>query len=85
MVMIKTDKARQALRNRASLSVQDQQLVFSVKNAVEQGAPEPVKENIGLSNLRRQLELQYRSYSLVTTCDATEFRALLTINLASHA
>jgi len=67
------------------LSVQDQQLVFSVKNAVEQGAPEPVKENIGLSNLRRQLELQYRSYSLVTTCDATEFRALLTINLASHA
>src|SRR5688500_346440 len=47
------------------ISVNKRQLVFIVKNSVESVMEEHgVKENIGLSNLRRQLELLYKEYSL---------------------
>src|SRR5688572_30355850 len=40
------------------LSVLNRKLTFIVKNSTgEQSAEQPIKENIGLSNLRRQLEL----------------------------
>jgi LytS/YehU family sensor histidine kinase len=67
------------------LTVNKRQLKFIVKNSVE--VPEAsglVKENIGLSNLRRQLELLYKDYSLVVDRNQTEFIATLEINLASH-
>ena len=51
------------------LSVKNRQLAFFVKNSTE-GFPreEKVKENIGLSNLRRQLELLlYRLQSVCST------------------
>ena len=67
------------------LTLNRKQLKFIVKNSVE--APEasgPVKENIGLSNLRRQLELLYKEYSLVVDRNPAEFIATLEINLASH-
>jgi two-component system LytT family sensor kinase len=67
------------------LSINKRQLVFSVKNSSEivpeQGA---VKENIGLSNLRRQLELLYTDYNLAVKQEASVFIATLKINLASH-
>ncbi|MDB5209366.1 MAG: histidine kinase [Sediminibacterium sp.] len=67
------------------LSVTKRQLVFLVKNSSEQFSGEKtVKENIGLSNLRRQLELLYTNYGLSVEQGASVFTATLKINLASH-
>lgn len=65
------------------LSVRNRRLSFVVKNSSEATAG-AVKENIGLSNLRRQLELLYNEYHLSAQQGAGEFSATLTINLASH-
>jgi two-component system LytT family sensor kinase len=65
------------------LSVNRRQLTFIVKNSTETAAA-AVKENIGLSNLRRQMELQYTDYSLDLIQSTTEFVATLIINLSSH-
>jgi LytS/YehU family sensor histidine kinase len=67
------------------LSIKKRQLAFLVKNSTE-GVSEDgnVKENIGLSNLRRQLELLYKDYQLSIQQDSSEFTANLKINLASH-
>ena len=47
------------------LSVKNRQLEFVVKNSTETGTDEKtIKENIGLSNLRRQLELLYTDFNL---------------------
>lgn len=67
------------------LSLQKRQLRFIVKNSSEAPPAESgVKENIGLSNLRRQLTLLYRDFSLLTQQKEALFSAELTINLASH-
>jgi sensor histidine kinase YesM len=67
------------------LSSDKKQLKFIVKNSVE-GSPgeSPVKENIGLSNIRRQLELLFRVYDLTLHQSEKVFTATLKINLASH-
>src|SRR5215208_1667431 len=47
------------------LSIRKRQLTFVVKNSTETLPEErAIKENIGLSNLRRQLELLYKDYNL---------------------
>ena len=66
------------------LSVKQRQLIFVVKNSSETFPGESVKENIGLSNLRRQLELLYTNYDLHIQQGQSEFTATLKINLASH-
>ena len=67
------------------LSVKNRQLLFAVKNSSEVLAEqEQVKENIGLSNLRRQLELLYTDYKLDVQQQNGVFTATLKINLASH-
>jgi two-component system, LytTR family, sensor kinase len=67
------------------LSVKQQQLVFIVKNSAEtSSAQEQVKENIGLSNLRRQLQLLYKEYDLSVKQDESVFTSTLKINLSSH-
>jgi len=67
------------------LSIVKRQLAFFVKNSTELSSGDaPIKENIGLSNLRRQLELLYNDYQLSFEQRATEFSATLKINLASH-
>jgi sensor histidine kinase YesM len=67
------------------LSVNKRQLKFIVKNSAESYPGEgTVKENIGLSNLRRQLELLYKDYDLSVQQGQFEFTAVLKINLASH-
>ncbi|MEP6750763.1 MAG: histidine kinase [Bacteroidota bacterium] len=68
------------------LSIRQRKLSFLVKNS--SGAVQPandLKENIGLSNLRRQLELQFTDFSLDTKQEAGVFIAQLKINLSSHA
>ena len=67
------------------LSVNQRQLMFVVKNSSEEFPGEGrIKENIGLSNLRRQLELLYTDYNLSVQQDGSTFTAHLKINLASH-
>jgi two-component system, LytTR family, sensor kinase len=67
------------------LSINNRQLTFTVKNSSEAFSAEGnVKENIGLSNLRRQLELLYTDSNLSVQQDGSVFTALLKINLASH-
>jgi two-component system, LytTR family, sensor kinase len=67
------------------LSIKQRQLTFVVKNSSEgYTINEPVKENIGLSNLRRQLQLLYADYDLSVQQDTSVFTATLQIKLASH-
>jgi hypothetical protein len=67
------------------LSIKNRNLHFVVRNSSDEPADaKSLKENIGLSNLRRQLELQYREYNLTTERTAGAFSAILNINLASH-
>ena len=67
------------------LSVNKRMLTFIVKNSTDfSSESQGVKENIGLTNLRRQLELLYTDYNLSIEAGATAFTATLKINLASH-
>jgi two-component system, LytTR family, sensor kinase len=67
------------------LSVNKRQLAFSVKNSAESVSGQgSIKENIGLSNLRRQLALLYTDYELSVQQADSVFTANLKINLASH-
>ena len=67
------------------LSVNNRQLTFIIKNSSEiLPGEQAVKENIGLSNLRRQLELLYKGYDLSVLQEERQFTATLKINLASH-
>lgn len=65
------------------LSVRKRQLLFTVENSSE-ASGEVVKESIGLSNLRRQLELLFTDFNLSVQQDDNVFTATLKINLASH-
>jgi sensor histidine kinase YesM len=66
------------------ISVNNRQLKFIVKNSSEAIGERSVIENIGLTNLRRQLELLYTDYNLSVQQGSSEFIATLKINLASH-
>ena len=67
------------------LSVKNRQLIFVVKNSAESSSSdERVKENIGIANLRRQLELLYTDYNLSFQHHENVFTATLKINLGSH-
>lgn len=67
------------------LSVNKRMLTFMVKNSADPSSPETsVKENIGLTNLRRQLEMLYTEYTLDVQHTGSVFTATLKINLASH-
>lgn len=66
------------------LSVRRRVLTLIVKNSRESSTEQPVKENIGLSNLRRQLELLYSDYTLSVKPGQSDFTTSLEINLASH-
>lgn len=66
------------------LSVKQRQLHLVIKNSAETSVDGSVKENIGLSNLRRQLQLLFKEYELSLTPGTSDFTAALKINLASH-
>jgi len=63
------------------LTLADRQLRLIVRNP---GTDSPIRENIGLSNLRRQLELYYHEFDLSVGHDQGQFNATLNINLKSH-
>ena len=67
------------------LEIKNRVLSFIVKNSIDGiSGDETVKENIGLSNLRRQLELLYTNYNLSYKKEDSFFTAILKINLDSH-
>jgi LytS/YehU family sensor histidine kinase len=67
------------------LAIKNRQLLFVVKNSTDiNNELQSIKENIGLSNLRRQLELLYTGYNLSVQQGESVFTATLKINLASH-
>ena len=67
------------------LSLKNRQLAFGVKNSTEEVPGDgKVKENIGLSNLRRQLELLYKDYDLSVQQAEGVFKTILKINLSSN-
>lgn len=67
------------------ISLNRRVLELSVKNSTDKIQDmKEVKENIGLSNLRRQLELLYTEYNLNVRVEGDVFIAELKINLASH-
>lgn len=67
------------------LSVNNRQLLFTIKNSTDSAPVErSVKENIGLANLRRQLELLYTDYNLSVQQGDSVFTTTLKINLSSH-
>ena len=67
------------------LSLRNRQLTFIVKNSAEAfSGGESIKENIGLANLRRQLELLYKDHELYVQQGESVFTATLKINLANH-
>lgn len=67
------------------LSVNQRRLTFVVKNSSERSPVEQeIKERIGLSNLRRQLELLYRESELSVHQSDSVFTATLKIDLATH-
>lgn len=66
------------------LAINKRMLTLVVKNSMESAGEKEVKENIGLSNVRRQLELLFSEYSLTVQPIGSVFTATLKINLASH-
>ena len=61
------------------------QLVFTVENSKDENGVTEIRENIGLKNVRRQLELMYPEHTLAVENDKNNFKILLTINLLNHA
>ena len=61
------------------------QLIFTIENSKEDEGKEPIRENIGLSNVRRQLELMYPEHHIDLDIEKTVFKVTLTINLYRHA
>jgi two-component system, LytTR family, sensor kinase len=67
------------------LSIRQRNLNFIVKNSTDTYMEQTIpRENIGLANLRRQLELLFREYKLETQAGEGVFTATLQIKLASH-
>ncbi|MCU0446983.1 MAG: histidine kinase [Microscillaceae bacterium] len=67
------------------LSIQQRNLTLIVKNSYDNSLDnKKIQEKIGLSNLRRQLELLFKEYELLIQPNESEFKTILKINLASY-
>ena len=60
-------------------------LQFLIRNSKDSTENPQVQENIGLSNVRRQLELMYKEYELQINNHEKTFDVSLTLNLDSNA
>lgn len=67
-----------------NLSVMKQHLQLKVQNSANDDSNGELKENIGLTNLRRQLNLLYKEFNLEVRHKGDSFIALLEINLTTH-
>ena len=60
-------------------------LHFSIENTKETSIDDALTEHIGLSNVKRQLELMYDDYDMQVKNETNLFKVNLIINLQSHA
>lgn len=60
-------------------------LTFHIENSTENGSPAAITDKIGLSNVRRQLQLMYPEHNLTIQNGQSLFAVHLTINLNSYA
>ncbi|HTR30823.1 MAG TPA: histidine kinase [Puia sp.] len=67
------------------MSLQNGILDFSIENTKEQNGKGPNDENIGLTNVRRQLELLYRTHEVSIQCEESLYKVHLIINLREYA
>src|SRR6185437_9643902 len=67
------------------LVLQNGILEFYIENTKEENGKQTNDENIGLSNVRRQLELLYREHEVSIKCEPTVFKVFLKINLRRYA
>lgn len=70
---------------RIHVQLQQGKLTFNIENTKENHISEEIRDNIGLCNVRRQLELMYREYDLQLQNEPHIFSVRLYINLTSYA
>jgi len=70
-----------------NIQVKGQQgrLTFTIENTKENNTVGEIRDNIGLCNVRRQLELMYKDYDLQVQNEQHIFSVRLYINLTSYA
>lgn len=68
-----------------NLQLQKGILQFNIENSKDDNETNEVHENIGLSNVRRQLQLMYKDYDLKVQNLANTFNVSLTLNLQRNA
>lgn len=67
------------------LVLQNGILEFNIENSKEENGKKVNDENIGLTNVRRQLELLYREHEVSINCEPAVFKVFLKINLRQYA
>jgi hypothetical protein len=67
------------------MTLQDGNLEFNIENTKEQNGKKFNDENIGLTNVRRQLELLYKEHEVSIKSEAAVFKVFLKINLRRYA
>jgi len=60
-------------------------LEFYIENTKEPNGKKTGNENIGLTNVRRQLELLYKEHEILVESETAVFKVFLKINLKSYA
>lgn len=67
------------------MTLQNGILEFNIENSKEENGKKVNDENIGLTNVRRQLELLYQEHEVSIKCEAAVFKVFLKINLRRYA
>lgn len=67
------------------IKLQNSLLNFKIENTKENNGKIEVNENIGLKNVKRQLELMYKEYDMIVKNEQAQFKVNLMINLKSNA
>lgn len=67
------------------LLLKEGHLFFSIENSRDDDGTVSVDDNIGLSNVRRQLQLMYPEHRLQIDKNKDSFKVILNINLLNHA
>jgi len=68
-----------------NMKTKDGFLNFVIENSKDAGNGIQTSNNIGLANVKRQLELVYEEYKLDTQDNSSSYKVSLEINLNSHA